>query len=96
MPPLGSKPRRAPGDAVFQPGWRGAEQNRALQMLAGSTLGCTEAIMPAHGFTVEILERLVLDGLATATPGTVHAGGRPIKVTWLTITDLGRQALAGA
>jgi len=30
---------------------------------------------------------------ATATPGTVHAGGRPIKVTWLTI--LGRQALAG-
>jgi hypothetical protein len=38
---------------------------------------------------------LVLDGLATATPGTVHAGGRPIKVTWLTITDLGRQTLAG-
>jgi hypothetical protein len=25
----------------------------------------------------------------------VHAGGRPIKVTWLTITDAGRQALAG-
>ena len=77
-------------------GWRGAEQNRALRMLAGSPLGCTEAIMLAHGFTVEILERVVLDGLATATPGTVHAGGRPIKVTWLTITDLGRQALAGA
>ena len=38
----------------------------------------------------------MLDGLATATPGTVHAGGRPIKVTWLTITDLGRQALADA
>jgi hypothetical protein len=34
------------------------------QMLAGSPLGCTEAIMLAHGFTVEILERLVLDGLA--------------------------------
>jgi hypothetical protein len=56
-------------------------------MLAGSPLGCTEAIMLAHGFIVEILERVVLDGLATATPGTVHAGGRPIKVTWLTITD---------
>jgi hypothetical protein len=38
---------------------------------------------------------LVLDGLATATPGTVNAG-RPIKVTWLTITDVGRQTLAGA
>jgi len=44
---------------------------------------------------VETLGRLVLDGLATATPGTMYAGGRPIKVTWLTITDIGRQALAG-
>jgi hypothetical protein len=39
------------------------------------------------GFTVENLGRLVLDGLATATPGTMNAG-RPIKVTWLTITDV--------
>ena len=64
-------------------------------LLAGSPLGFTEAIMMAHGFTVETLGRLVLDGLATATAGTVQSGGRPIKVTWLAITDLGRQALAG-
>ena len=51
--------------------------------------------MLAHGFTVETLGRLVLDGHATATPGIIHAGGRPITVTWLTITDLGRQTLAG-
>jgi hypothetical protein len=51
--------------------------------------------MLAHGFTVEVLRRLVLDRLATATPGTMNAGGRPITVTWLTITDIGRQALAG-
>jgi hypothetical protein len=76
-------------------GGRAAEQNRALRMLAGSPLGCTESVLLAHGFTVEILGRLVLDGLATATPGTMHAGGRPIKVTRLTITDIGRQALAG-
>ena len=75
--------------------WRGVEQNRALRLLAGSPLGCTEAIMLAHGFTVETLGSLVLDGLATATPGIMHAGTRPITVTWLTITDLGRQALAG-
>jgi hypothetical protein len=74
---------------------RGAEQNRALRTLAGRPNGASEAIMLAHGFTVETLGRLVLDGLATVTPGTVHAGGRPIKVTWLAITDLGRQALAG-
>jgi hypothetical protein len=72
------------------------EQRRALEMLAGSPLGYTEAIMLTHGFTVETLRRLVLDGLATASPGTAHAGGRPLTVTWLMITDLGRQALAGA
>jgi hypothetical protein len=38
---------------------------------------------------------LVPDGLATATPATVNAAGRPIKVTWVTITDIGRQALTG-
>jgi hypothetical protein len=72
-----------------------ADQRRALRVLAGSPHGCTEAIMLAHGFTVETLGRLVLDGNATATPGIIHAGGRPITVTWMTITDLGRQALAG-
>jgi hypothetical protein len=73
----------------------GSEQHRALRLLAGSPHGRTEAIMLAHGFTVETLGRLVLDGLATATLGTGNAARRPIKVTWLTITDVGRQALAG-
>jgi hypothetical protein len=68
------------------------EQRRALQMLAGSPNGCTEAILLTHRFTVEILGRLVLDEHATATPGTMYAGGRPNKVTWITITDVGRQA----
>jgi hypothetical protein len=44
-----------------------ADQRRALRVLAGSPHGCTEAIMLAHGFTVETLGRLVLDGHATAT-----------------------------
>jgi hypothetical protein len=52
-----------------------------------------QAIMPAHGFTLETVGRLVLDGLATVTSRVMHAGGRPITVTWLMITDLGRQAL---
>jgi hypothetical protein len=42
------------------------EQRRALRLLAGSPLGCTEAIMLAHGFTIEMLDTLVRDGLATA------------------------------
>jgi hypothetical protein len=41
----------------------------------------------AHGFPIEMLDALVRDGLATATPETVHAGKRPIKaVTGLTST----------
>jgi hypothetical protein len=42
------------------------DQRRALQMLAGSPHGCTEAIMLAHGFTDQILGRLVLNGLASS------------------------------
>jgi hypothetical protein len=58
-----------PGRATHnRKGGRGAEQNRTLRPLAGSPLGCTQAIMLAYGFTVEMLGRLVLDGLATATP----------------------------
>jgi hypothetical protein len=51
--------------------------------------------MLAHGFTVEMLGRLVLNGLATAAPGIMYAGNRPIEVTRLTITDVGRRAVAG-
>jgi hypothetical protein len=40
-------------------GGRGAEQNRALQLLARSSHGCTEAIMLAHGFTTDLLVDLV-------------------------------------
>jgi 2-methylcitrate dehydratase PrpD len=63
-------------------------------LLVGSPHGCTEAIMLAHGFATELLVDLVRDGLATAAPGIVYAGNRPIEVTRLTITDAGRQALA--
>ena len=57
--------------------------------------GATEAIMLAHGFTNVMLDALVRDGLATADRRAMKAGRQPIEVTWLTITDAGRQALAG-
>ncbi len=44
--------------------------------------------MLAHGFTNAMLDALVREGLATAER-------RAMKVTWLTITEDGRQALAG-
>jgi hypothetical protein len=72
-----------------------ADQRRALGLLAGSSHGCTEAILLAHGFTIEMLIVLVRDGFATATPEIVHAGRRPIEVVRVGITDAGRQALDG-
>jgi hypothetical protein len=70
------------------------EQRRVLRLLARSSNGHTEAMLLARGFTNEMLGRLVIDGLATATPQIVHAGKWPLKVVRMRITDAGRQALA--
>jgi hypothetical protein len=72
-------------------------RRRALELLAGSPHeGCAEAVMLAHGFTVEQMVELVRSGLATATPQRVKAGRERMEVGTLRITDVGRQALAKA
>jgi hypothetical protein len=43
-----------------------ATRRRALELLAASREGATEAILLAQGFTVELLVELVRAGLATA------------------------------
>jgi hypothetical protein len=63
------------------------EQRSALELLAAAgARGCTESIMLAHSFKIELLDGLVRDGLATAEPDRVRAGGRSIEVRVL-ITD---------
>jgi hypothetical protein len=69
----------------------GRRGHRALEILAGSSLGCTEATLLAPGRTTDLLVDLV----ATASPEIVHAGKRPIEVLRVRITDAGRLALAG-
>jgi hypothetical protein len=71
------------------------EQRRALEMLAGSPFGCPEEILRAHGLTVRLLAGIVRAGFALAKPEIVKAGGRTLSMLRLTITDLGRQTLAG-
>jgi hypothetical protein len=66
------------------------EQRRALQLLARSPSGCTEALLMAHGFEVAMLSRL-----AVAVDHSTTAGRRRMKVTWLRITNAGRKAIAG-
>jgi hypothetical protein len=42
------------------------DRRRALELLAASPDGCTEALMFANGFTAELLIELVRAGLASA------------------------------
>jgi hypothetical protein len=41
-----------------------AGQRRALELLAGSPNGCTEALMVAQGITSDVLAHLILAGYA--------------------------------
>jgi hypothetical protein len=69
----------------------GGEQSRALRLLACNPLGATEAVMHVHGFTRQMLAKLVRAGLATVQSET----GKAIAVGRITITDAGRRALKG-
>ena len=66
-----------------------ATRRRALELLVGSPDGMTEAMLRAHGFTVETLVDLAR--LATAKNDRVVAAGRPINVARMRITDAGRR-----
>ena len=52
-----------------------ANRRRAIELLAASRDGATEAILVAHGFTVEMLVDLVRAGLATGE-GRARGSGR--------------------
>jgi hypothetical protein len=49
------------------------DRRRALELLASCSDGCTEAIMLAHGFTIDMM---INAGFATAQADRVVAGGR--------------------
>jgi len=53
------------------------EQRRALELLAQSLRGCTEdMMMVAHKFEIDVLAKLIGNGLATATTESVRTGDR--------------------
>lgn len=85
MPPP-RRPRRGPKP----------DRRRALELLAASPDGCTEAIMLAHGFTVGLMVDLCVAGLAIAHPEQMRAGGRTVEVVRMKITEPGRRALYGS
>ena len=78
MPPP-RRPRRGP-----KPDCR-----RALELLAASPDGCTEA-----GFTAELLVELVRAGLASAHAERMVADGKMTEVARMKLSEAGWQALA--
>jgi hypothetical protein len=64
------------------------ERRRALQLLARSPNGCTEAEMLAYGFELAALGELIFAGFALAAPREA------LPVMWIQITEVGRQAIA--
>jgi hypothetical protein len=70
--------------------------SRALELLASCRDGCTEAIMLAHGFTVQMLVEMVRAGLASVSTEPMVVGGRTMEVARVRITEAGRRALGRA
>jgi hypothetical protein len=72
----------------------GAEQWRALQLLASIPFGATETIMLTHhGFKRRTLADLVHAGLATKERASVNTEGKAIRAGRIRITAAGRSAL---
>jgi hypothetical protein len=65
------------------------DHRRALELLAASRDGCTEALMLAHGFTIPLTVELVRAGLATVHAQRVMAGNKPIQGAYVRITETG-------
>jgi len=89
-------PRKPPTDHPPMPRPRRPkpDRRRALELLASCRDGCTEAIMLAHGITVEMLVGLIEAGLASASAERVRAGNKAIELARVRITEAGRRALA--
>ena len=69
------------------------EWRRALEVLANSPEGATEALLFAHGFMYETITGLVDSGLAISTTEPFLADGRIVEVMRFRTTDAGRKAL---
>jgi hypothetical protein len=65
----------------------------ALELLAAASPSCPEPLLLAHGIKIEMIAGLVRKGLATAQTAAASAGGRPVEIVRVGITDAGRKAI---
>jgi hypothetical protein len=69
------------------------KQRRALELLAANDDGCTDTLLLARGFALDLIVGLVRTRLATAKVERTFGGGRAIEVTRVRITESGRRVL---
>jgi hypothetical protein len=70
------------------------DRRRALELLAATPEGCTEALMFANGFSAELLIELVRAGLVSAHAERVVGDGKMTEVARVKLSEAGWQALA--
>jgi hypothetical protein len=74
----------------------GAEQRRALKLLASSRQGVNEELLVrGHGISRRMLAGLVRTGLVAEEREVIKAGGKTIEVVRVRITEAGRKAIEG-
>jgi hypothetical protein len=66
---------------------------QALKLLSHNRKGCAQAVLLAHGISGDILDALVLHGMAMAQPSRLRVGSRERTVVWVKITRGGLQAI---
>ena len=71
-----------------------AGHRRALELLANTSDGCTEALMLAQGLTPKLIGAVVRAGHATARPERMIVAGNAVSVTRIKITESRHEALA--
>jgi hypothetical protein len=70
------------------------ECRRALELLAPYRDGCSEMIMLAHGFSIDMIVELINSGLATLQTGWFVPGGYRGERGRVRITEAGHRALS--
>ena len=68
-------------------------QRRALEVLAGSSNGCSELLMLAQGFAHNVLTELTTAGLANVKPERLMMGRKSIEVRRYRISEAGHAEL---
>jgi hypothetical protein len=69
------------------------DERRMLELMARTANGVSETLLVTR-FTTDMVIGLVHERLASATLERTFIAGKPIEVTRIRITDVGRRALA--